>query len=135
MEQLAGVTKKNIRFYEQEGLLSPKRNLDNGYRDYSEEDLEILKQIKLLRKLAVPIEEIRKIQSAKLTLEDALNRHLISLKGESKKLNDMQVFCQKLIDNKEVLQSVNATQYLHEMEIMEQGGVRFMDLHVNDRKR
>ena len=46
VEQAIGITKKNIRFYEQEGLLNPSRNLSNGYRDYSEEDLETLRQIK-----------------------------------------------------------------------------------------
>ena len=43
VEQLVGVTKRNIRFYEKEGLLSPGRT-DNGYRDYGEEDVEALLQ-------------------------------------------------------------------------------------------
>ena len=33
VEALAGITKKNIRFYEEQGLLSPRRNADNGYRE------------------------------------------------------------------------------------------------------
>ena len=57
VEQQAGITKRNIRFYEQQGLLSPKRNGENGYRDYSEEDVAELKKIKLLRKLSLPIED------------------------------------------------------------------------------
>ena len=36
VEQLVGITKRNIRFYEKEGLLSPSRNSDNGYREYGE---------------------------------------------------------------------------------------------------
>ena len=60
VEQLVGVTKRNIRFYEKEGLLSPGRT-DNGYRDYGEADVEALRKIKLLRKLDVPLEEIRKM--------------------------------------------------------------------------
>ena len=32
VEQLVGITKKNIRFYEEQGLLSPGRNRENGYR-------------------------------------------------------------------------------------------------------
>ena len=104
VEQQAGITKRNIRFpkesiydcpaglchllqdpirfYEQQGLLSPKRNGENGYRDYSEEDVEELKKIKLLRKLSLPIEEIRKIQSGALVLEDALMRQVIVLERE-----------------------------------------------------
>ncbi|MCI8839831.1 MAG: MerR family transcriptional regulator [Oscillospiraceae bacterium] len=34
VEQLVGITKGNIRFYEKEGLLTPGRNNENGYRDY-----------------------------------------------------------------------------------------------------
>ena len=35
VEQMVGIAKKNIRYYESEGLLSPQRNAVNGYRDYS----------------------------------------------------------------------------------------------------
>ena len=63
VEQRIGITKKNIRFYEDQGLLSPRRNKENGYREYSEEDVKTLEQIKLLRKLGLPLEEIRLMQS------------------------------------------------------------------------
>ena len=79
VEQLVGITKGNIRFYEKEGLLTPGRNNDNGYRDYSDADVVWLKKIKLLRMLDVPIEEIRLLKSGSLTLEDAMGRHIIQL--------------------------------------------------------
>lgn len=44
VERLVGITKKNIRFYEEQGLLNPDRNRENGYRDYSEEDVQTLEQ-------------------------------------------------------------------------------------------
>ena len=62
VEALVGITRKNIRFYEAEGLLSPRRNSQNGYRDYGEAEVEVLRRIKLLRKLGVPLEEIRQMQ-------------------------------------------------------------------------
>ena len=58
VEELAGIAKKNIRFYEEEGLLTPGRNPANGYREYSLEDVALLKKIRLLRKLSVPIGDI-----------------------------------------------------------------------------
>ena len=61
VETLAGITKKNIRFYEAQGLLSPARNSENGYRDYGEEDVRVLRRIKLFRKMGLPIEEIRQM--------------------------------------------------------------------------
>ena len=59
-EELAGISKKNIRFYEKEGLLNVTR-ADNGYREYNLEDVNRLKLIKLLRKLDFPLETIRDI--------------------------------------------------------------------------
>ena len=61
VEAQVGITKKNIRFYEEQGLLSPRRNSENGYRDYGEAEVAILRQIKLMRKLGVPLEEIRRM--------------------------------------------------------------------------
>ena len=61
LEQALGMSRANIRFYEKEGLLSPLR-LENGYRDYTPDDLETLRKIKLLRQLQVPVEDIRALQ-------------------------------------------------------------------------
>ena len=62
VEELVGITKKNIRFYEEQGLINPERNRDNGYREYSLKDVDLLNKIKLLRSLDVPIDEIRKLE-------------------------------------------------------------------------
>ena len=70
VEAQVGIAKRNIRFYEKEGLLTPARNSENGYRDYGEEDVRTLEKIKLLRKLDVPLEEIRRLQQGLLTLDE-----------------------------------------------------------------
>ena len=41
VEKELGITRANVRFYEKEGLIFPKRNPVNDYRDYSAEDVEI----------------------------------------------------------------------------------------------
>lgn len=58
VEELVGITRKNIRFYEEQGLLQVAR-ADNGYREYHMQDVRRLQQIRLLRKLSVPLEDIR----------------------------------------------------------------------------
>lgn len=60
-EEATGVSRQNIRFYEKQGLLYPVRNKLNSYREYSEADILRLKQIRLFRKLGMPLEEIRKL--------------------------------------------------------------------------
>ncbi|WP_418747899.1 MerR family transcriptional regulator [Frisingicoccus sp.] len=134
VEQRVGITKKNIRFYEQQGLLKPERNAQNGYREYSEEDLLLLQKIKLLRKLSIPIEEIRKIETGALTMEDALRRHRISLEREQKNVEEMQLFCQMLIDHEVRFSTMDALEYLEKMEHMEKEGTRFMNIQAKDRK-
>lgn len=135
VEQTIGITKKNIRFYEQEGLLCPSRNLSNGYRDYSEEDLETLRQIKLLRKLDIPLEEIRRLQSGGLTLEDCLRRHLIVLDRKQKNLEANAKFCHRLLSENAELSTLRMQDLLMEMEHLEKGGTKFMDIQRKDKQQ
>ena len=86
VEALVGITKKNIRFYEEKGLLCPVRNSDNGYRDYGEEEVAVLRRIKLMRKLGVPIDEIRRMQEGTQTVGDGMRRHLVTLERERRSL-------------------------------------------------
>ena len=93
VEALVGITRKNIRFYEAEGLLSPRRNSQNGYRDYGETEVEVLRRIKLLRKLGLPLEEIRQMQHGAYTVGDGMRRHLVSLERERENLEAAIRFC------------------------------------------
>lgn len=134
VEQAVGITKKNIRFYEQQGLLNPSRNASNGYRDYTGEDVNVLRQIKLLRKLGIPIEDIKKLQNNYLTLGDCLRRHLISLERESKNLESIQKFCHRLIAEDVSFETLNVEQLLIDMNNMEEEGTRFMNIQKKDKK-
>ena len=51
----SGVSARNIRYYEQAGLLTPARNPENEYRIYSQADVRALKLIRMLRTLDMPI--------------------------------------------------------------------------------
>lgn len=128
VEQKVGVTKKNIRFYEQQGLLHPKRNSENGYREYDEEDVNCLKKIKLLRKLSMPIEEIRRIQNGELLLMDALNRQLIVLEREKINLTETSGLCRLILEDDNLYQTLSPDQYLERMVEMEEKGTKFKSM-------
>lgn len=132
VERLVGITKKNIRFYEKEGLLSPGRNSENGYREYREEDVRVLKQIKLLRKLGLPLEEIRQLQAGRCTVGDAMRRHLITLERDRKNLEQAAQLCVSLQEHQERLDSLDADAVLQEMEQLEQGGTTFLNRQKED---
>lgn len=58
------LTKRAIKYYEEEGLLSVRKD-DNGYRNYTDEDIEILKEISVYRKLGISIDDIKKLLNNK----------------------------------------------------------------------
>ena len=132
VEALVGITKKNIRFYEAEGLLAPHRNSENGYRDYGEAEVDALRRIKLLRKLGVPLEEIRRMQSGGHTVGDGMRRHLVTLERERENLEQSIRLCSALTDRQERLEDLDAGAILAEMEAMEQSGTTFQNKQHED---
>ena len=119
VERQVGITKKNIRFYEDQGLISPERNLSNGYREYSERDVLLLLKIKLLRRLAIPIEEIRKLLEGRLTLLECMERHQIYLRHEKHNLELISEMCEKLSQEEKTLSGLEADRYLEQLNEME----------------
>lgn len=132
VEALAGIPKKNIRFYEEQGLLSPRRNAENGYRDYGDEEVQILRRIKVLRKLGVPIEEIRQMFSGTHTVADGMRRHLISLERERRNLEQSISLCQELKEQDIPVEQLDTQWLLNRMEELEKGGTSFRNQQAQD---
>ncbi|MDO5400772.1 MAG: MerR family transcriptional regulator [Eubacteriales bacterium] len=85
-EELSGVSRQNIRFYEKQGLLTPARNPDNDYRTYSQADIERLKWIRALRTLDMPLEEVKKVLLGGMSLAQAAADQQKRLEAQTKKL-------------------------------------------------
>lgn len=134
VEELVGITKKNIRFYEEMGLITPARNEQNRYREYTDEDVETLRKIKLLRQLSIPIEEISKIQKGYLTLEDCMRRHKIFLEREEENIKQNKAICAQMESSGEQLSTLDTEKYFLLMKEMENEGVRFMNVKNTDKK-
>ena len=75
VEELVGITRKNIRFYEEQGLLNVER-AENGYREYHQADVIRLQEIKLFRKMDISIEEMRALFEKRKSLQFCLEQHL-----------------------------------------------------------
>jgi MerR family copper efflux transcriptional regulator len=67
----AGISTSKIRFYESKGLLPPAARLPNGYREYGDIDLDVVKFID-------------RAQSLGFTLRDVAT-HLSSPQGDARK--------------------------------------------------
>lgn len=132
VEALVGISKKNIRFYEQQELLSPKRNSENSYRDYGEEEVQTLQRIKLLRKLGVPIEEIRQMLRGSHTVGDGMRRHLVSLEREHRNLEQSISLCRQMQDLDIPVTALDTDEIFARMEEMERGGTSFQNKQEQD---
>ena len=84
--ETSGVSARNIRYYEQAGLLTPARNPENEYRIYSQADVRALKLIRMLHTLDMPVEEIGTVLNGTLPLAEAAERQRQRLEAEQQKL-------------------------------------------------
>ena len=134
VEAAVGVTKKNIRFYEEEGLITPGREPGNGYRSYSQADVERLRRIKLLRKLDVPLAEIREMLEGQKTLAEGMGQQLERLNARRKDLDEAIGFCTVLEKASGNLEELDVEQTLARLAAREEQGVTFVNIERTDRK-
>lgn len=114
VEGKSGMTRANIRFYETEGLLSPVRAA-NGYRDYSQQDVEILKKIQLLRSLHISLEEIKALHTGEKELTEVLKTHIADLGEEKNNTEKAQAICNLMQEESVSYESLNAQKYLERL--------------------
>ena len=85
VEEKTGLSRKAIEYYEDKGLIDPQR-LENGYRDYSIEDVVILKEVSLLTKLGLSLAQVKDILLKKpSSLSSILRAKEYALEVEEKK--------------------------------------------------
>ncbi len=119
IEQQSGLTRANIRFYEEEGLIHPRR-LENGYRDYTDAELEMLLRIKLLRSLGLTLEEIKLLQREELSLAQALERRRKKIEDEQEQLTIADHVCQTMCEDQADFDTLDAQHYLDKMQQQEE---------------
>ena len=131
VEELVGITSKNIRFYEEQGLLQPRRT-ENGYRDYRQEDVERLKRIKLFRKLGVPVEQIGKLFQGRISVNDCLENQEAALKREQDNIEKLCVLTHEMLAGSLSIEKLDSDYWLDEVEKMEKEGIDFVNVSKID---
>lgn len=128
VETKVGLTKKSIRYYEEEGLLNPKRNSLNDYRDYTEEDINTLKLIKFLRNLNVSVNDIKKLKNKELSLEDCMKDRISKIDYEEHNLEKIKNMCLEIIMSKDSFENIDITKYSLAMNILNKEGFTMRDV-------
>ena len=85
VEQLLGITKQTLIYYEKEGLIKPSRN-KNNYREYNQNDIELLQLTLTLRSMAISVDDIKLILSGELSIRYCLKNKQEYFQQEKKKI-------------------------------------------------
>ena len=115
MEVQTGLARANIRYYEAEGLIAPER-AENGYREYSQEDVETLLRVKLLRALGLTVGQIKALACGETELETALSARLAAIRKETAELDRAGEIAGRLRQAHARFQTLDARPYLDEMQ-------------------
>lgn len=97
---LAGVTTRTLRYYDQLGLLNPAEIGENGYRYYDHDSLLRLQQVLYFRELEVPLKEIKQLLSRPdFQLSSSLENHRTALRKQVHRLNKLLATLEKTISS------------------------------------
>ena len=118
VEDRTGLTRSNIRFYEKEKLIEPSRNDRNGYRDYSEKDVENIIKIAYLRTLEISIEDIRNIVSDKVPLAETIKKQTTAIQTQIEGLNKAKIMCERMLESGNIsFDELQVEKYVADLDI------------------
>lgn len=100
------LSKRAIKFYEEKGLLKTKRD-SNGYRNYTDKDISLLKEISSYRKMGIGLLDIKKILNDKSVLKQIL----IEKKKEITILQNELEALEKFIENNNIEELYDSVDY------------------------
>lgn len=117
VEARTGLSRSNVRYYEKEELIAPSRNERNGYRDYSEKDVENIKKIAYLRTLGISIEDIRDVISEKKALYEVIGHQNEILKDQILEFKKAKAMCEKMLNEESLsYEKLQVERYTEELQ-------------------
>ena len=100
------LSKRAIKLYEEKGLLKTKRD-SNGYRNYTDKDISLLKEISSYRKMGIGLSNIKEILNDKSVLKQIL----IEKKKEITIFQNELEALEKFIGNNNIEELYNSVDY------------------------
>lgn len=130
VEEKLELPRATVRYYEKEGLIHPKRS-GNSYREYSDEDVAILKKIIVLRKIGSSVSDIEDFLNEDISLKVLLDKNIAELEEKMKELEGAMRVCKMMQDREGDAKSFDEEYYWEEIHAEEAAGNKFFEL-VND---
>ena len=126
LEELLGVSRATIRYYEDQGLVTPPRT-ENRYRDYGDEEARLFQKIIVLRKLGVGVPEIKDLIEDKAELHVVLKQNVDRLRAQQDEIAAAIEMCGELDAEARDFDSIDPPKYLKSIYEAEENGKRFAE--------
>lgn len=126
--KLTGMNVSSIRFYERKGLLLPERESGSKYRDYTEADVQRIKQIFLYRKIGISVETIELLLKGKANLREVLAEQKRLLEEQITELKGASELCKLVMKETEIPENEKLEEYLNYVYQEEKKGGRFAEV-------
>lgn len=127
LEDLLSISRSNIRFYEKQGLFSPERK-ENNYREYTEQDIEVLKKIIIFRKMGFTVEEIKLIQNNELPFADAIAASQHRIEDEIEQLSGSLKLIKQVAQENSSFDEIDINERWRAINESEKAGEKFVDI-------
>ena len=127
LENLLSISRSNIRFYEKQGLFCPERK-DNNYREYTNQDIEVLKKIIIFRKMGFTVEEIKLIQNNDLPFAEAIANAQRRIEDEIEQLNGSLKLIKQVAQENLSFDEIDIDEHLNTISESEKSGEKFVDI-------
>lgn len=102
LANLAGITNRTLRYYEDIGLLKPARNDSSGYRIYTTLEVDALQQILIYKSLGFELSLIKEVMyNPNFNEVETLKCHIKKLELEKNRISSLIETILKTIDAKE----------------------------------
>ena len=127
LENLLSISRSNVRFYEKQGLFSPERK-DNNYREYTNQDIEVLKKIIIFRKMGFTVEEIKLIQNNDLPFAEAIANAQRRIEDEIEQLNGSLKLIKQVAQENLSFDEIDIDEHWNTISEFEKSGEKFVDI-------
>ena len=132
VEHIVGLSKKSIRYYEENGLLTPKRNHENDYRIYDDEDI---KKLKIIKFLDVPIRDLQALNQGTLTLQDCMNDRIQKIQEQEEKYSSVKTMCIEISNSNDHFEDIDITKYFHKINTLNKEGFTMRNVKTSHAKK
>ncbi|MBP3486176.1 MAG: MerR family transcriptional regulator [Oscillospiraceae bacterium] len=132
VETLTGLARVSIQYYEQQGVARRKPRGD-GPHEYEQADVERFKRVKLLRRIDVPLRDIRSVLREERTLPRIMEGHLARLGRRKEDTGAMEAVSRRVLETGAArIDEIDADSLLAEVDRLAAEGAPFVVLGGRD---